>query len=63
MGITWRKSKKLGPLRLTASKRGLGVSAGAGRARVGAHSSGRRSASFRLARGLRWFRSFSGKNR
>ncbi|MBW3646024.1 MAG: DUF4236 domain-containing protein [Actinobacteria bacterium] len=57
MGLVFRRSKKIGPLRFTASKRGLSVSAGAGRARVGRSATGRRTTSFRLARGLRWTKS------
>lgn len=57
MGLIFRRSKTIGPLRFTASKRGLGVSAGAGRARVGRSATGRRTASFRLGKGLRWTKS------
>jgi tetratricopeptide (TPR) repeat protein len=46
MGFRARKSIKLGPgLRLTASKSGLGLSAGTRGARYSVHSSGRRTAS------------------
>ena len=54
MGLTFRRSKSIGPFRLTLSKRGLGVSAGAGPLRVGRGATGRRTASFRLLRGLFW---------
>ena len=42
MGLYWRKSVKLGPLRLTGSRRGLSASAGPRGAKVGASTSGRR---------------------
>jgi hypothetical protein len=54
MSLIFRRSKKLGPFRLTLSKRGLGVSAGAGPLRVGRSATGRLTASFRLLRGLFW---------
>lgn len=57
MGLMYRRSKKVGPLRVTASKSGLSVSGGAGRARVGRSTSGRRTKSFNFGRGLRWMRS------
>jgi Protein of unknown function (DUF4236) len=43
MAILFRKSKKLGGARLTASKSGIGVSVGAAGLRAGAHTSGRRT--------------------
>jgi hypothetical protein len=54
VGLTFRRSKSIGPFRLTLSKRGLGVSAGAGPLRIGRGATGRRTASFRLLRGLFW---------
>ena len=54
MGLTFRRSKSFGPLRLTLSKRGLGVSAGAGPFRIGRGATGRRTASLRILRGLFW---------
>lgn len=53
MGLFFRKTYKAGPFRVTASKRGLGTSAGVGRVRVG--RSGRRSrVSVRLPGGFTW---------
>ena len=57
MRFGYRKSKKFGPFRLTLTHRGVSGSVGSGRARVGRSTSGRRSASFRLAKGLFWRRS------
>ena len=57
MGITFRRSKSIGPFRLTLSKRGLGVSAGAGPLRIGRGATGRRTVSLRLLRGLFWRKS------
>lgn len=54
MGITFRRSKNVGPFRLTLSKRGLGVSAGAGPLRVGRSATGRLTTSLRILRGLFW---------
>ena len=54
MGITFRRSTSFGPLRLTLSKRGLGVSAGAGPLRIGRGATGRRTASLRILKGLFW---------
>ena len=54
MGLTFRRSKRFGPLRLTLSKRGLGVSAGAGPLRIGRGATGRRTASLRILKGLFW---------
>jgi hypothetical protein len=54
----FRRSKKLGPLRVTASKRGLSVSGGAGGARASKSSTGRRTTSVRLpGTGAFWRRS------
>ncbi|GAA1645078.1 DUF4236 domain-containing protein [Nocardia ninae] len=39
--VQFRKSKKLGPVRFTASKKGIGVSAGAGPVRVGIGADGK----------------------
>jgi hypothetical protein len=54
MGLFWRRSKKVGPFRLTATKRGLGISSGAGPLRVSRSARGRRSWSIRLPFGLRY---------
>lgn len=54
MGFVFRRSKNVGPFRLTMSRRGLGLSAGAGPLRVGRGTTGRRTLSFRLLRGLFW---------
>ena len=53
VGLFWRKSVKLGPVRLTGSRRGLGTSIGAGPLRVG-RSRGRSRVSVRLPGGFRW---------
>ena len=54
MSLTFRRSKSFGPLRFTLSKRGLGVSTGAGPLRIGRGATGRRTVSFRLLNGLFW---------
>ena len=54
MGIIFRRSKSFGPFRLTLSKRGLGVSAGAGPIRIGRGATGRRTTSIRILKGLAW---------
>ena len=53
VGLFWRKSVRLGPVRLTGSRRGLGTSIGAGPLRVG-RSRGRSRVSVRLPGGFRW---------
>ncbi|TQJ07224.1 DUF4236 domain-containing protein [Lapillicoccus jejuensis] len=53
MGFSFRKTIRVGPLRLTASRRGLGTSVGMGSFRVQS-SRGRRRASARLPFGLNW---------
>ena len=53
MDLFFRKTMKAGPFRLTASKRGLGASAGAGRVRVG-RSRRRSRVSVRLPGGFTW---------
>jgi hypothetical protein len=50
MPLGFRKSKKIGGMRITASKRGLSVSSGIGPVRV----SSRRRASLRLPGGLHY---------
>jgi hypothetical protein len=55
MPFSFRKSKSLGPLRLTLGKRGVGVSAGARGARLSRSATGRRTVSFGN-RGLRWWK-------
>ena len=57
MGFGYRKSKKVGPFRFTLTHRGVSGSVGAGPARVGRSTSGRRSASARIGKGLFWRRS------
>jgi len=54
VSLTFRRSKSFGPLRFTLSKRGLGVSTGAGPLRIGRGATGRRTVSFRLLNGLFW---------
>lgn len=56
MGFSFRKSKSFGPFRITASRRGLSASAGAGGARVNRSTTGRRSKSFGF-KGLSWRKS------
>jgi hypothetical protein len=51
MGLYFRKRKRLGPLSVSLSKSGLGLSGGSRRARLSIGSSGPRF-SFRLGRGL-----------
>ena len=53
VGLFWRRSVKLGPVRLTGSRRGAGTSIGAGPLRVG-RSRGRSRVSVRLPGGFRW---------
>lgn len=59
MGWSFRKSKKLGPLRLTVSKSGLGVSVGGKAGRIGIGASGRTTLSAGVA-GLRYQKVLSG---
>jgi hypothetical protein len=54
MGFSWRRSRSFGPFRLTGSKRGLGISSGAGPVRVSRSATGRRSVSVRMPFGIRW---------
>ena len=54
MGFSWRRSRSIGPFRLSASKRGLGVSAGGRSGRVSLSATGRRSFSVRLPFGFRY---------
>lgn len=54
MGLMFRRSKSFGPFRVTLSKRGLGVSAGAGPIRIGRGATGRRTSSVRILKGLFW---------
>ena len=53
MGFTFRKSVKIGPVRLNVSKSGVGVSAGVKGARVGVNAKGKAYASVG-AKGLRY---------
>jgi hypothetical protein len=57
MGFGFRKSRRLGPFRLTLTHRGVSGSAGAGPVRVGRSSTGRRTKSVRIGRGLFWRKS------
>jgi uncharacterized protein DUF4236 len=57
MGFGFRRSKRFGPFRLTATHRGLSGSLAAGPVRFGRSTSGRRSRSLRLGKGLFWRRS------
>lgn len=57
MPFTFRRSKKFGPFRITAGKRGLSASIGAGPLRVSRSTTGRRSLSLRLFRGFGWRKS------
>ena len=55
MSFGFRTSLKVGPLRLTASKRGLSASTGLGPVRVTRSSRGRRTTTVRLpGTGLFW---------
>lgn len=54
MGWTWRKSKKIGPFRVNASKRGIGTSIGLGPFRVSRSARGKRSWSLRFPFGFRY---------
>jgi hypothetical protein len=54
VSLIFRRSKKVGPFRFTLSKRGLGVSAGAGPVRIGRGATGRNSLTVRLLKGLFW---------
>ena len=54
MGFSFRRSTSIGPFRFTLSKRGVGVSAGAGPLRLGRGASGRASLSVRILKGLFW---------
>ena len=51
MGLIFRKRKRLGPLNVNFSKRGVGLSGGSRRARLSVGPSGPRF-SLRLGRGL-----------
>jgi hypothetical protein len=54
----FRKSKKVGPLRVTASKRGVSISGGAGGLRASTSSTGRRTTTVRaLGTGAFWRKS------
>lgn len=54
MGFTWRRSKKIGPFRVNASKRGIGSSVGIGPVRRSRSATGRRTFSIRLPFGFRY---------
>ena len=57
MAFGFRKSKKLGPFRLTLTHRGMSGSAGVGPVRASRSTSGRRSKSVRIGKGLFWRKS------
>lgn len=57
MGFGFRRTKKLGPFRVTLTRRGVSGSAGAGPVRIGRSSTGRRTKSIRLGKGLFWRKS------
>ena len=57
MGFGYRKSRKVGPFRFTLTHRGVSGSAGVGPPRFGHSSSGRRTKSVRILKGLFWRRS------
>jgi hypothetical protein len=48
VSFQFRKSKKIGPLRVTASKRGLSASAGAAGVRASKSTTGRRTTTVRV---------------
>ena len=55
MGIFFRKSAKLGPIRLTASRRGLTASTGVGPLRASKSTTGRRRMTIRIpGTGISW---------
>lgn len=56
MGFSFRKSKKFGPFRITASKSGFSVGSKAGPVSVSRSTTGRRTRSFGW-KGLRWTKS------
>lgn len=57
MGFGYRKSKKLGPFRFTLTHKGVSGSVGAGPVRASRSTTGRRSKSVRLGKGLFWRKS------
>jgi hypothetical protein len=58
MGIFGRKTWKVGPFRMTASRGGLSSSVGSKRVRLRTSSSGRKAGSVNLGKGFRWTRSW-----
>ena len=54
MSFIVRRSKSFGPFRFMLSKRGLGMSVGAGPVRIGRGATGRNSISVRLLKGPFW---------
>jgi Protein of unknown function (DUF4236) len=63
MGFRMRKSIRVSPgVRLNVSKRGVGMSAGAGGARYSAHSSGRRTVSARTGVPGVWYQKQTGSS-
>ena len=54
VSLIFRRSKSFGPFRFRLSKRGLGVSAGAGPLRTGRGATGRTSLTVRILKGLFW---------
>lgn len=56
MGLSFRKSFKIGPLLVTLSRRGIGASFGLGPLRIG-RSAGRRTTRLKLPGGFSWRKS------
>lgn len=56
MGFSYRRSKRFGPFRIGLSRRGVGVSMGAKRVRVGRSATGRKTVSVGLPFGFRWLK-------
>ena len=56
VGLFGRKTFRIGPVRITASKSGLSESIGGRRGRIGINSRGRRRASINFGKGFRWTR-------
>ncbi|WP_076606488.1 DUF4236 domain-containing protein [Rufibacter radiotolerans] len=64
MGLSFRKTIKIGPLNITLSKTGIGVSIGAGGVRVGGNINGDKSINASLpGTGLSFKKRFSSKRK
>lgn len=64
MGLLFKKSKKILPgVRMTVTNKGVSISAGTKHARVSASTSGRKSASLNLGKGLTFRKSKGGKRK